>query len=109
MSFDKNNIFNEEHLAGGYSTDCLNLIEDIQNLKILTCSACRALEERNYDFNGNKTIQAFWTRHKQYDQARLDAENKEKSERLLCIELCDKPISSLTTEDKNLLRKYKYL
>lgn len=103
-----NNIYNEEY-PSNLGDEGYNLIWHIQDLKILTCSACRALEERNFDFDSNPMIRAFWERHKKYDQARLDAENKEKSERLLCIELCNKPLSSLTQEDKALLRKYKYL
>lgn len=79
------------------------------NLEILLCSACRSLEERGFDFETNPALSIFWDKHKKKDQARLEIEAKEKLERAMCLDLCNKSPALLTREDKKLLRKYKLI
>ncbi len=78
-------------------------------LEALLCSACRELEEREYDFDKNPALSVWWYEHKQHDAAeQREAERKAFEERSISAALA-KAVGDLNEDEKALLRKHKYL
>lgn len=70
---------------------------------------CHELEKTGYDFELNPQLSRWWDDRKKAELERLEAEAKKQLEKELCKELFQKPLSSLSDNDKNLLRKYNYI
>jgi len=77
--------------------------------KALLCSACKALEKMNYDFDENPLLSRWWDGHKKDDEHRLKQEEKERLQREAVKEIAKKPFNELTDNDKQLLKKHGYL
>ncbi len=78
--------------------------------EVLLCSACRALANLNYDFGLNPELDRFWHKHQEKDNTRKVKEAKEKLEFNEALRIAEeKTLSQLTSEEKQLLKKYKIL
>lgn len=86
---------------------------ELARMEPLLCSACRGLERLGYDFDENPELSEWWDKHKKADAARAEAERKalEKAEweRKVIKDALDKPIGTLTKEEKDLLKKHNFL
>jgi len=74
--------------------------EKTSKLEALLCSACTALEEKEFNFATNPELDCWWDNHKKIDTARNEADAKKRLLRSKCVELSYK---QLTKEDLELL------
>lgn len=70
---------------------------------------CHELEKTGYDFDLNPHLSHWWDDRKKAEFERLEALAKKQLEKKLCEELFQKPLSSLSDNDKKLLRHYNYI
>lgn len=84
----------------------------IKKLHALLCFACRALIEKQFDFDINPELSQWWSQNKQYDDERIQrkraAEEKKRREIGQCELLIAKPWNQLTRDDRQLLKKHGY-
>lgn len=85
------------------------LAKAMKKVEPLLCSACRTLERLGYDFDENPALSNWWAEHKAIDAAREKEEARLRLEAEEVKEIAKKPFNTLTVNDKNLLKKYKYL
>lgn len=72
----------------------------------LLCSACRALESFNYDFELNPALSKWWAAHQKEDDARETAEKRKRLRWERARHLADtKPVTTMTAEEIALLRE----
>jgi hypothetical protein len=81
----------------------------ISLLESFLCSTCRVLERTKYDFDENPALSEWWASHKAEDERREAALIKKRLRWELAIEVSNKPVNSLTEEDKKLLREFELL
>jgi len=67
---------------------------------------CHELEKIGYDFDLNPQLSRWWDKRKKEELKRQEAEAKKRLEKKLCEELLQKPLNSLSSSDKELLRRY---
>lgn len=83
----------------------------------MLCSVCRILETQNFDFGTNPLLDEWWTKHKEEDRKREEAEATAKAARLArnlrrqrAIEIAEtKKLFELSNADKKLLREFNIL
>ena len=75
----------------------------------LLCSACRSLEDFQFDFDKNPELSRWWDNHKKEDAERERKEQAKRIELEWVNEILQKPFKSLTDDDKVLLKRYGYL
>lgn len=85
------------------------LEKTVSLLESFLCSTCRVLEKGGYDFDENPALSEWWASHKAADERREAAIIKKRLRRELAIEVSNKPVNSLTEEDKKLLREFELL
>jgi hypothetical protein len=78
-------------------------------LESFLCSTCRVLERTQYDFDENPALSEWWTSHKAADERKEAALIKKRLRREQAIEVSNKPVKSLTKNDKKLLREFDLL
>lgn len=77
----------------------------LNGLTAMLCSACTALEQKEFDFSINPKLDDWWAKHKERDLKRLEKEAKERLSREEAMEIAKKPFMKLTDEDKKKLKK----
>lgn len=75
------------------------------NLTVLLCSACRALESLGYDFAQNPSLDKWWDNHKKEDREREIEELREQRQREYVKTLLEKPVGQLEKDELKFLRE----
>jgi hypothetical protein len=86
-----------------------NREEENKKLESLLCSACRALDKYEFDFDLNPRLSEWWARHKKEDEAKEKAELTKNLHRKMIKEISKKPVKDLTQDDLKLLKMYGYI
>lgn len=80
-----------------------------EEMEPLLCSACRALENADYDFGLNPALDQWWHKHKEDDRLREASERREAQRRQFRENAISaalaKPINKLTKTEINLLKQ----
>jgi len=102
---ERNNVKRTEREAGKR--------EVLRELEPLLCSACRALENADFDFSLNPALDKWWHNHKEQDRRREAAEaaqrEREAYQARVLKEALNKPVNQLTATEIKLLRDNGYL
>ena len=95
----------EDQLADGFYAE-----PELERVRILLCSACRALRDKEYDFGLNPALDKWWDEHKKQDAIREAKEIKEKLERAEAKRIAEtKTIVQMSVEEKQLLKRYNFI
>ena len=86
-----------------------NAQKRVELLESLLCSSCRALHHNKFDFSLNPRLDEWWSKHKEEDLNREEAEARKDLRRKAGIEISKKPFNELTKEDKAILKELGYL
>lgn len=93
----------------GYAAGEARLRDTLEAMKEMLCSTCRVLERLEYDFDENPELSKWWDKHKKEDEKKAREEAQRLLEVKMCHSLIRKPLTQLSTEDRTLLRKHKFL
>jgi len=82
----------------------------IEDLKVLLCSACSSLETYSHNFALNPSLDEWWHEHKEEDARRKAKEAQKNLELTRCRYLMSNVLlSNMKKEDRELLRKHKFI
>lgn len=99
-----------EQVAIDNATESLKKARRVnKSLSVMLCSACRALDNRGFDFSTNPRLDEWWDEHKKADQTREKKEAKIRLQEERAAELAKKPFGELDADDRRFLKKMGYI
>ena len=83
---------------------------DRDKMESLLCSTCKVLEEKDFDFGLNPSLDKWWSRHKEADKIREREEATKEIRRRAAIKIAKtKDPDSYTKKEWDLLREFKII